>query len=91
MMQRIVFLICLITLLTTIGCGGNGASVTNTTNATNTAVCSLDFEATVHYGPSAGRSFSGRLDLQIESSGELSGTLTQPDGVQIPASGRANE
>jgi hypothetical protein len=75
---------CLIAVLVTAGCGGNGAGVTNT------AACSLDFEATVHFGPSAGRSFSGRLDVQLESSGELSGTLTQPDGVQLPVSGQAN-
>lgn len=84
MKQTIVSLICLITFLATAGCGGNG------TGATNTAACALDFEATVYYGPSAGRSFSGRLDLQIESSGELSGTLTQLDGVQISISGQTN-
>jgi hypothetical protein len=46
------------------------------------------FEATVRSGPDAGFSVSGRISMQVDESWSFRGTLTRPDGSQVPFSGQ---
>lgn len=67
-----------------------GLVACNSATSTPSSIsCTIDFEATVHQGPDAGLSLVGDLALQIESSGALSGALSQQDGSQVPVSGQA--
>lgn len=51
--------------------------------------CVLDFEATVHQGPSTGLSLNGELTLEIEQSGSIRGQLTTMDNLEIRITGQA--
>ena len=54
-----------------------------------TIQCTVDFEATVYQGPSAGLSLAGPLALQVDATGNLTGALTTNDGTSIQLSGQA--
>lgn len=51
--------------------------------------CTGDFEATVYQGPSAGVSLIGPLALQVDATGNLTGSLTATDGALIEVTGQA--
>jgi predicted ester cyclase len=52
-------------------------------------VCSSQFEATVHSGPSAGLSLNGNLRLVVKEDGSLDGQLTLADGSKVSTTGQA--
>ena len=61
-------------------CAGSTAS---------TIACSGDFEATVHQGKNAGLSLVGKLSLQIQPSGSISGALATDDNLNVLVTGYA--
>lgn len=83
-MQRTLFsLISLsLMLLGLTACG-------TTSSVTEAAKCTGDFEATVYQGPSAGLSLIGPLSLQVDATGNLTGSLAASDGALIEVTGQA--
>lgn len=61
-------------------CAGSTAS---------TIACSGDFEATVHQGKNAGLALVGKLSLQIQPSGSISGVLATDDNLNVLVTGYA--
>ncbi len=53
------------------------------------ATCRGEFEATVHQGPNAGLELIGELEMNIEETGSVSGTLIGEDG-EVPVVGQAD-
>jgi hypothetical protein len=57
----------------------------------DTIACSMEFEATVYHGPSEGLSVLGTLEMEIDETGSLTGTMTSEDGsLVLPVVGQAN-
>jgi hypothetical protein len=53
-------------------------------------ICNGQFEGTVYRGPSEGFTLMGDLELQIESSGSVSGVLANREGSEVNVVGQAN-
>lgn len=58
-------------------------------SVTEAVKCTGDFEATVYQGPSAGLSLIGPLSLQVDATGNLTGSLTASDGALVEVTGQA--
>jgi hypothetical protein len=59
------------------------------TQAADDITCTIDFEASIHSGLSAGLSLKGDLVLTVDPAGSATGTLTQASG-DIKAVGQLN-
>ncbi|HLI08417.1 MAG TPA: hypothetical protein VKV40_17780 [Ktedonobacteraceae bacterium] len=88
------FVLVLLTLTFGITACASVAASTGSSNATmhtSTFTCSArHFEVTVYRGPDAGFSLQGALKLQVDSSGAITGTLTQTNGTTVQIAGQAN-
>ena len=67
-----------------------GLTACGTASSVTEAVkCTGDFDATVYQGPSAGLSLLGPLSLQVDATGNLTGSLTVSDGTLVEVTGQA--
>jgi hypothetical protein len=82
-MSRTLFITSLLFVVMSLTACSGAASVAETIQ------CTVDFEATVYQGPSAGLSLAGPLALQVDATGNLTGALTTNDGTSIQLSGQA--
>ena len=83
-MQRTLFSVISLIMMV-LGLTGCGAA----SPVTEAIKCTGDFEATVYQGPNTGLSLIGPLTLQVDATGNLTGSLTANDGALIEITGQA--
>src|SRR5579863_6396169 len=58
------------------------------TKPARSAVCKLDFGATVRQGPSANTTLAGTITLNLATDGSVTGQVTEQNGTQVMVAGQ---